>query len=65
MDILGSGCLLQSINGFLHLANSLLLVISYKTVWVHHIDVILKMVVEKRRLDIHLLNLVIEMSRNG
>ena len=45
--------------------STVLLILWYESVWLHHIDVFFKITVQEHYLDIHLLYLIIEMHRNG
>ena len=65
MNVPTLGGLLKSINGPMQLVYHMLLALSYETVWLHHIDVFLKISIQKYNLDIHLPNFIIEMCHNG
>ena len=54
--------LLKSTNRSIQLAYDMLLVLSYELVLLHHVNVLLKIDIQKASLDNHLSNLIIEIS---
>ena len=65
MQVPRSGGLLQSINGSKQLTDFLLLALGHETFWLHHIDALIKMAIQKGYLDVHLPYLVIETGSYG
>ena len=49
----------------MQLADHMLLAICYETVWLHHIEALIKITIQECNLDIHLPYLIVEMCRNG